>query len=116
MARFQNPGALFLGTLIAQEQKFLKPLLANAKRNGYTRVVEPCAGAFAMSHLAAQVGYDEQKEWVQLTAIFGSSAIPKEAEEVITLAIKKMIESGDINAKNKWRAIELWAADYLGGE
>ena len=48
MARFQNPGALFLGTLVAQEQKFLKPLIANAKKNGYTKVVEPCAGAFAM--------------------------------------------------------------------
>ena len=57
MARFQNPGALFLGTLVAQEQKFLKPLLENAKKSGYSKVVEPCAGAFAMSHLAAQVGY-----------------------------------------------------------
>jgi hypothetical protein len=31
------------------------------------------------------------------------------------MAIKKMIESGDVNAKSKWKAIELWAADYLGG-
>ena len=27
MAKFQNPGAFFLGTLVAQEQKFLKPLM-----------------------------------------------------------------------------------------
>lgn len=54
MAKFQNPGAFFLGTLVAQEQKFLKPLIENARKHGYTRFVEPCAGAFAMSHIAAQ--------------------------------------------------------------
>ena len=47
MAKFQNPGAFFLGTLVAQEQKFLKPLIENARKQGYTRFVEPCAGAFA---------------------------------------------------------------------
>lgn len=57
MAKFQNPGAFFLGTLVAQEQKFLKPLIENARKQGYTRFVEPCAGAFAMSHIAAQCGY-----------------------------------------------------------
>ncbi len=57
MAMFNNPGAFFLGTLVPSEQKFLKVLLGNAKKNGYTRFVEPCAGAFAMSHLAVQVGY-----------------------------------------------------------
>lgn len=44
MAKFQNPGAFFLGTLVAQEQKFLKPLIENARKQGYTRFVEPCAG------------------------------------------------------------------------
>ena len=32
MAKFQNPGAFFLGTLVAQEQKFLKPLIENARK------------------------------------------------------------------------------------
>ena len=39
MAKFQNPGAFFLGTLVAQEQKFLKPLIENARKQGYTRFV-----------------------------------------------------------------------------
>ena len=56
MAMFQNPGAFFLGTLVPSEQKFLKVLLENARKNGYTKFVEPCAGAFAMSHLAVQSG------------------------------------------------------------
>ena len=59
--------------------------------------------------------FDDKQEWVQITSVLGSSAIPKEAAEIITMAIKKMIESGDVNAKSKWKAIELWAADYLGG-
>ncbi|MCM1237156.1 MAG: hypothetical protein NC489_44365, partial [Ruminococcus flavefaciens] len=86
MARFQNPGALFLGTLIAQEQKFLKPLFANAKKNGYTKVVEPCAGAFAMSHLAAQVGYSgsqiEASDVSMFTSIMGYAIMGKTLEEL----------------------------------
>jgi len=57
MPSFQNPGAFFLGTLVAAEQKFLKPLLENARGGGYKRFAEPCAGAFAMAHLAVQAGY-----------------------------------------------------------
>ena len=39
MAMFQNPGAFFLGTLVPSEQKFLKVLLENARKNGYTKFV-----------------------------------------------------------------------------
>ncbi len=46
MAKVPEPRAFFLGTLVAQEQKFLKPLIENARKQGYTRFVEPCAGAF----------------------------------------------------------------------
>ena len=86
MARFQNPGALFLGTLVAQEQKFLKPLLENAKKSGYSKVVEPCAGAFAMSHLAAQVGYSgsqiEASDVSMFTSIMGYAIMGKTLEEL----------------------------------
>lgn len=75
MAKFQNPGAFFLGTLVASEQKFLKPLIENARKNGYTRFVEPCAGAFAMSHIAAQSGYKpseiESSDVAMFTSIMG---------------------------------------------
>ena len=75
MAKFQNPGAFFLGTLVASEQKFLKPLIENARKNGYTRFVEPCAGAFAMSHIAAQSGYKpseiESSDVTMFTSIMG---------------------------------------------
>lgn len=37
MAKFQNPGAFFLGTLVPSEQKFLKTLIRNAWKNGYKK-------------------------------------------------------------------------------
>lgn len=86
MARFQNPGAFFMCTLDASEQKFLKPLLENAKNNGYTRIVEPCAGAFAMSHIAAQAGYKgsqiESSDVAMFTSIMGYAIMGKSLEEL----------------------------------
>lgn len=61
------------------------------------------------------IGYEESQEWVQLTSIFGSSAVPKEAADVISEAVKKMCEEGIVGQKNKWQAIEYWAADFLAG-
>ena len=52
-----NSGGLFIGALKPQDKEFLKPLLVNAKVAGYNHFVEPCAGAMAMSFLAAECGY-----------------------------------------------------------
>lgn len=75
MAQFQNPGNFFLGTLVPAEQKFLKTLTANALKNGYKKFVEPCAGAFAMSHLAVQSGFKssqiESSDVSMFTTIMG---------------------------------------------
>ena len=75
MAMFQNPGAFFLGTLVPSEQKFLKVLLESARNSGYTKFVEPCAGAFAMSHLAVQSGFKpseiESSDVSMFTSIMG---------------------------------------------
>ena len=53
------------------------------------------------------------QEWVQLTSVFGSPAIPSEASNVISEALKKMEERGEIGKKNRWQALEYWAASYL---
>ena len=86
MARFQNPGAFFLGTLVPAEQKFLKPLIENARKNGYTKFVEPCAGAFAMSHLAVQSGFKpseiEASDVSMFTSIMGYAIMNKSMEEL----------------------------------
>lgn len=90
-----------------------------AKYQEFGNVKNTGAAIYAMikgtERLFDDLQFDDTQEWTQLTAILGSSAIPKEAAEVIAQALKKMVENGDIDSKNKWRALELWAADYLGG-
>lgn len=86
MAMFQNPGAFFLGTLVPSEQKFLKVLLESARKSGYTKFVEPCAGAFAMSHLAVQSGFKpseiESSDVSMFTSIMGYAVTGKPLDEL----------------------------------
>lgn len=111
MAKFQNPGAFFLGTLVAQEQKFLKPLIENARKQGYTRFVEPCAGAFAMSHIAAQCGYKpseiEASDVSMFTSIMGYAITGKSLEELEIRA------DGFTNEELLDPAVALYAQLYL---
>lgn len=55
-------------------------------------------------------------DWVPLASVLGGGVVPQEVATVVKLAVNKMLERGDITTKAKWRAIELWAADYLAGE
>lgn len=91
MPMFQNMGAFFLGTLVPSEQKFLKPLIENARKNGYTKFVEPCSGAFAMSHLAVQAGFKpsqiEASDVSMFTSIMGL-AIMRETTASLELHAK----------------------------
>ncbi len=108
----------FIGVADSEQHKeFIDTL---AKYQDFANVKNTGAAISAMvkgtQSLFEDLHFGEEDEWVQLTAILGSSAIPKESAEVISKALKKMLESGDITAKNKWQAIELWAADYLGGK
>ena len=58
---FSNPSGLFIGALKPEDKKFILALLKNARKAGYERFVEPCAGALAMSYLAAEAGFDPTK-------------------------------------------------------
>jgi len=111
LPKFQNPGAFFLGTLVAQEQKFLKPLIENARKNGYTRFVEPCAGAFAMAHIASQCGYKpdqiESSDVAMFTSIMGYAIMGKSLEELEIRAY------GFTNDELLDPAIALYAQLYL---
>ena len=86
MAKFQNQGAFFLGTLVNSEQKFLKALILNAAKNGYKKFVEPCAGAFAMSHLAIQTGFKpcqiDASDVSMFTAILGYAITERSLSEL----------------------------------
>lgn len=95
----------FIGTVTKYQQ------FANVKNTG--------AAIHAMIRATEQifedVHYDESEEWVQLTSLLGTPAIPKEAADIIREAVDKMTKEGTVGAKNKWQALEYWAADYLAG-
>ena len=61
------------------------------------------------------VGFDEEEDWTYLTKLFGSSAIPGEAAQVIQQAIKKAEKEGTVTSKNRWQLIEYLCADYIAG-
>lgn len=112
MAMFQNPGTFFVGgTLTPVEQRFIAVLLKNAHKQGYTRFVEPCAGAFAMSHIAAQCGYKpseiEASDVSMFTSIMGYAITGQSLEELEIRA------DGFTNEELLDPAVALYAWKYL---
>lgn len=112
MAMFQNPGTFFVGgTLTPVEQRFIAVLLKNAHKQGYTRFVEPCAGAFAMSHIAAQCGYKpseiEASDVSMFTSIMGYAITGQSLEELEIRA------DGFTNEELLHPAVALYAWKYL---
>jgi hypothetical protein len=110
-----NPDALGVAPVEAH-----KPFIeAITKYQQFANVKNTGAAIYAMiratESLFEGVGFDDSQEWAQLSSIFGSPAIPREAADVIEDALKRMTEAGEVNAKNKWQAIEYWAANYLSG-
>lgn len=111
MAKFQNPASFFLGTLVPAEQKFLKLLTRNALKNGYSKFVEPCAGAFAMAHLATQAGFKpsqiETSDVSLFTSIMGY-AITGQSLAELCLHAKGFSDEELLNP-----AVALYALKYL---
>ena len=72
---------------------------------------------YKMAELARQqMGVEpewDEEDRVPLRDLAGSFYVPRDAATVIEGAIAKMVDAGEITAEAKWRAIELWAADYL---
>lgn len=98
-----------------------KPFVeAITKFQAFANVKNTGAAIHAMirstDQLYEELNFDESQEWTQLTSLFGSPAIPTEAASVITDALKKMEQDGEIGGKNKWQALEYWAASYLAGK
>jgi len=107
----QTPGAFFLGTLVPAEHKYMKIILENALKAGYNRIVEPCCGAFAMSHLAVQAGFKpeqiEASDVTMFSSIMGYAFMNKPLDD---LNIKA---TGFTDEELKDPAIALYALMYL---
>jgi len=67
---------------------------------------------------AGWLGEDDEikhKGWVPLASILGEDTMPAEAALVVKQAVDKMQNKKEVESKSRWRALEMWAADYLAG-
>lgn len=55
----------------------------------------------------------KHKGWVPLSSILGTATVPADVALVIKRAVDKLMESGDIDASARWKALEFLAAEVL---
>lgn len=60
-------------------------------------------------------GEARHANWVPIVTILGNDAMPAPAAAIVTRAISKMADRGDVSRDSTWQALEAWAADYLAG-
>ena len=79
---FLIPGMLFIPSVPRNEVNFFKAVAAGAHKNGYTRFVEPAAGAMTMAHIAAQGGFPghmiESSDMSLFSTAFGHGIMGKD--------------------------------------
>ncbi|MEU8521211.1 ParB/Srx family N-terminal domain-containing protein [Streptomyces sp. NPDC048577] len=69
----------------------------------------------------AEGGYDPdektatRKGAAPIETVLATRTMPADAAAVVQRAIHRMERDGDIETGQRWRALELWAADYLAG-
>lgn len=56
---------------------------------------------------------EKRREGVPISTIFGTDVVPLAAAKAIKKAVDRMVDSGEIQAKEKWKAPELWASKYF---
>ncbi|MBQ4403490.1 MAG: hypothetical protein II857_03680 [Selenomonadaceae bacterium] len=103
----------YVGVANIEEYKLF--IAALAKYQSFADIKNVSAAVHAMTKIALQTmdeaGYGSSSKWIQLSNIFGGSAVPQEMADTINRAVKKMIDSGLIDSKRKLRFFE-----YFGGE
>lgn len=94
------PGVLYMGGLQTQDRRIFRPILQGLAGAGYTRFVEPCAGALGFSHVAVQSGWKpEQIEASDVTlfsAALGAAVMGQRLDHAnVTLADDPDEDLGD---------------------
>lgn len=64
---------------------------------------------------AGWVGDEERRTLVPLSTIIGGETVSPDAAKVIKKAVDRMVDSGQVQAKEKWKALAVLASDYLAG-
>ena len=102
---------------IDEHKAFIETL---AKYQSFAEVKNVGAAIHAMIKLTlnamTDAGYSESKKWVQLSHIFGSSGVPDDTADIISRAVKKMIDDGLIEPKNKLDFLKVVSEKYLAGD
>ena len=101
---------------IAVYKPFIKAL---AKYQSFADVKNVGAAVYAMTKAALReinANDTDDAKWVQLSSIFGSRAVSQESADVIGKAVKKMIDAGLIDSKNKSEFLTILAERYLENE
>ena len=97
-----------------------KPFIeALAKYQVFADVKNVGAAVHAMTKAALHemnIETTDDVKWVQLSSIFGSRAVPQEKAEIISETVKKMIDSGLIESKNKLEFLSILAERYVEDE
>lgn len=91
----------YIGVANLDEYKsFIETL---AKYQGFAEVKNVGSAIHAMIRIALNamesVGYNDEVKWVQLSHIFESSGISQDVAEIISKAVKKMVDEGLIDQK-----------------
>ena len=58
---------------------------------------------------------EEKQREVPIATILGSDTIPLEVAKTIKRAVDRMVDAGEVDAKEKWKALETMAAKSLEG-
>lgn len=87
-AGFTMPGVLFLGSVDAQIRGYLMQVLPGLRKAGYTTVVEPCAGAMAISVVARAAGFPasalQGSDVSYFSAVVGAAIVDRPVENLGT--------------------------------
>lgn len=78
-------------------------------------VVERHLGEFAEGWYDPDEQLATRKGTAPIETVLATRTMPADAAAVVQRAIDRMERDGDIEAGQRWRALELWAADYLAG-
>jgi hypothetical protein len=65
-----------------------------------------------------QAGYMDDEEpkhkgWVPLASVVGTYNVPASVAILLTRAISRMVDAGEVSDKARWQALEYWAAESL---
>ncbi|MCH0562188.1 ParB/Srx family N-terminal domain-containing protein [Streptomyces sp. MUM 2J] len=78
-------------------------------------VVERHLGALAEGWYDPDEQTATRKGTAPIETVLATRTMPADAAAVVQRAIDRMERDGDIETGQRWRALELWAADYLAG-